>query len=169
MNLFSPVSSLMTDYKHLVTVSAEDSLFKIKEIFEAHNFHHLPVVNFREIVGIVSKSDFEHFLGGASLHAAEDGHLIESRLKRAHAKDIMTTRMGKVEPDDRINVVLEIFLINRFHALPVVKDGELVGIITPFDILKKIAEEKPAEPHLVYEQENIQCGLACFQTTWQGL
>lgn len=143
----------MTDHKHLVTVSAEDNLLKVKEIFEAHNFHHLPVVNFREIVGIVSKSDFEHFLGGASLHA-EDDHLVESRLKRAHAKDIMTTRMGKVEPDDRINVVLEIFLINRFHALPVVKNGELVGIITPFDILKKLSEEKPAEPHMVYETES---------------
>lgn len=153
MNLFAPVSSLMTDHKHLITVNPEDNLLKVREIFDNYKFHHVPVVNFREIVGIISKTDFEHFLGGASLHS-DDKAITDLRLQRAHVKEIMTTRMGKVEPDDRLNVVLEIFLINRFHALPVVKNNELVGIITPFDILKKVADEKPAEPHMVYEAEN---------------
>lgn len=153
MNVFAPISSLMTDHKHLVTVSPEDSLLKVKEIFDTHKFHHIPVVNFREIVGIISKIDFEHFLGGASFHG-EDNGITEERLKNAHVKNIMTVHLGKVEPDDRINVALEIFTINRFHALPVIKDGDLVGIITPFDILKKLADEKPAQPHMVYDAEN---------------
>lgn len=153
MNVFAPISSLMTDHKHLVTVSPEDNLLKVKEIFDAHKFHHIPVVSFREIVGIISKIDFEHFLGGASLYG--EGKITnEERLQNTHAKDIMTTHLGKVEPDDRINVALEIFTLNRFHALPVVKDGDLVGIITPFDILKKLSDEKPAQPHLVYEAES---------------
>lgn len=153
MNVFAPISSLMTDHKHLVTVNPDDNLSKVKEIFDTHKFHHIPVVNFREIVGIVSKSDFDHFIGGASLH---DKNRIadEEQLRNAHAKDIMTSHLGKVEPDDRINVALEIFTLNRFHALPVIKDGDLVGIITPFDILRKLAEEKPAQPHMVYETES---------------
>lgn len=153
MNVFAPISSLMTDHKHLVTVSPEDTLAKVKEIFDTHNFHHIPVVNFREIVGIISKIDFEHFIGGASMYS-EANVTTDKRFKNAHAKDIMTTHMGKVEPDDRINVALEIFTINRFHALPVIQDGDLVGIITPFDILKKLADEKPAQPHMVYDAEN---------------
>ncbi|MBX2893616.1 MAG: CBS domain-containing protein [Saprospiraceae bacterium] len=153
MNVFAPISSLMTDYKHLVTVSPEDTLEKVKEIFDAHKFHHIPVVNFREIVGIISKVDFEHFLGGATLYG-ENNVVSTQRLREARVHQIMTKHLGKVEPDDRINVALEIFTLNRFHALPVVKDGELVGIITPFDILKKLAEEKPAQPHMVYEAEN---------------
>lgn len=153
MNVFAPISSLMTDHKHLVTVSPEDNLVKVKEIFDSHKFHHIPVVNFREIVGIISKIDFEHYLGGAVLHS-ENQAAHEKRLKNTHAKDIMTTHLGKVEPDDRINVALEIFTLNRFHALPVIKDGDLVGIITPFDILRKLSEEKPAQPHMVYESES---------------
>ncbi len=153
MNVFAPISSLMTDHKHLVTVAPEDSLLKVKEIFDTHKFHHIPVVNFREIAGIISKIDFEHFLGGASLYG-ENRIVDEEQLQNRHAKDIMTTHLGKVEPDDRINVALEIFTLNRFHALPVIKDGELVGIITPFDILRKLADEKPAQPHLVYETES---------------
>jgi CBS domain-containing protein len=49
-------------------------------------------------------------------------------------------------------VALEIFNLNRFHALPVVDDGELVGIITPFDILKALSEEKLADPSSIYDQ-----------------
>lgn len=153
MNVFAPISSLMTDHKHLVTVSPEDNLAKVKEIFDTHKFHHIPVVNFRQIVGIISKIDFEHFLGGASLYGEDQGTNNE-RLTNTHAKDIMTAHLGKVEPDDRINVALEIFMLNRFHALPVVKNDELVGIITPFDILKKLSDEKPTQPHLVYEAES---------------
>ena len=153
MNLFAPISSLMTDYKHLATVSPEESLAKVKEIFDTHKFHHIPVVRFREIVGIVSRTDFDHFVGGASKFD-EEKFLNELRLQRTKVEEIMTTRLGKIAPDDRINVALEIFIINRFHALPVVEDGDLVGIITPFDIMSALAEEKPADPTSVYDFSN---------------
>lgn len=143
MNLFAPVSSLMTDHRHLVTVNPEESLAKVREIFDTHHFHHLPVVHFREIVGIVSKSDFDSF----RMAGAEE----DIRLQTATVSDIMTKRLGKVESTDRLNVVVEIFILNRFHALPVVDDGELVGIITPYDILKGLADEKLADPSMVYE------------------
>ncbi|MCB0577552.1 MAG: CBS domain-containing protein, partial [Saprospiraceae bacterium] len=116
-------------------------------------FHHIPVVHFRDIVGIISKTDFMYFLGGASLYD-DDRFENESRLKRAKAKDIMTTGLAKLEPDDRINVALEVFCKNWFHALPVVKDGELVGIVTPFDVMKYMLDEKPKFPHMVYEPES---------------
>jgi acetoin utilization protein AcuB len=146
MNLFAPVSKLMTDHKHLVTIDPETPLSRVKEIFDTHSFHHLPVVHFREIVGIVSKMDLEHFMGGLK----SSGHTAKL-LEHTKAEEIMTKRLGKVESDTRLNVVVEIFTINRFHALPVVDDGELVGIITPYDILKALGEEKPEDPSMVYE------------------
>lgn len=153
MNIFAPISSLMTDHKHLVTVGPEESLAKVKEIFDGHKFHHIPVVHFREIVGIVSRTDFEHFMGGAS-HYEEDKYVNELRLERTQVKEIMIKRLGKVAPDDRINVALEVFLINRFHALPVVENGELVGILTPFDIMTALSKQVPADSSLVYENND---------------
>lgn len=151
MNTFAPISSIMTT--HLVTVNPEDTLVRVKEIFDQHNFHHLPVVRFREIVGIISRSDVDHFVGGATHGDAGADRFVENlRLQRAKAQDIMTKGLAKLEPEDRINVALEVFSINRFHALPVVKDGELVGIVTPFDVLRALAQERPKAPHLVYEQ-----------------
>lgn len=150
MNIFAPISSLMTDHTNLVTIAPEEPLTKVKEIFDNHKFHHIPVVHFREIVGLVSKTDFEYFMGGAS-HYDEDKFVNNLRLERTTVKEIMTTRLGKVAPDDRINVALEVFLVNRFHALPVVENGELVGMITPFDIMKALAEQMPSDRSLVYQ------------------
>ena len=153
MNIFAPISSLMTGHKQLVTVNPEDSLMHVKEIFDTHSFHHLPVVRFHEIVGIISKSDFDHFLGGATLYQS-DRLLRENRLNREKAQDIMTTRMGKVESTDRINVAIEVFNLNRFHALPVVDNGELVGIITTYDILMALSAELPKDPTSVYDKQD---------------
>lgn len=154
MNLFAPVSSLMTSYQHLVTVAPETPLSKVQEIFEAHTFHHLPVVQFREIVGIISKSDFEYFTGeGRHKNSLFQG---TPDFQTLIAGDIMTKRLGKVESTDRLNVVVEIFVLNRFHALPVVDNGELTGIITPYDILKALSEEQVSDPSSVYENKFSQ-------------
>jgi acetoin utilization protein AcuB len=150
MNTFAPISSIMTS--HLVTVNPEDSLAQVKQIFDTHTFHHLPVVRFREIVGMISRTDVDHFVGGAMHGEADADRFVENlRLQRAKAQDIMTKGLAKLEPDDRINVALEVFSINRFHALPVVRDGELVGIVTPFDVLRVLAQERPKAPHMVYD------------------
>ncbi|MBK8969355.1 MAG: CBS domain-containing protein [Saprospiraceae bacterium] len=146
MNAYAPISTIMeTD---LVTVNPEETLLAVKKVFEQHSFHHLPVVRFKKIVGIISKSDFQHFTGGLN-HASEQE--IAQLLANKKAEDIMTKGLGKLEPDDRINVALEIFSKNWFHALPVVKNDELIGIVTTQDVIKAIINEKPREPHMVYE------------------
>lgn len=146
MNAYAPISTIMeTD---LVTVNPEETLLAVKKIFEQHSFHHLPVVRFKKIVGIISKTDFQHFTGGLN-HASEQE--VATLLANKKAEDIMTKGLGKLEPDDRINVALEIFSKNWFHALPVVKNDELIGIVTTQDVIKAIINEKPKEPHMVYE------------------
>ncbi len=144
MNAYAPISTIMvTD---LVTINPDENLLAVKKIFDTHSFHHLPVVRFRKIVGIVSKTDFNHFTGGIN-HAGENVQILEN----TKVEDIMTKGLGKLEPDDRINVALEIFSKNWFHALPVVEHDELVGIVTTQDVIRAILNEKPKEPHLVYE------------------
>ncbi|MDX1665798.1 MAG: CBS domain-containing protein [Saprospiraceae bacterium] len=57
--------------------------------------------------------------------------------------------MAKLSPKDRINVALEIFMENRFHAIPVVSDNELVGIVTTFDIIKELASEEVSPDQII--------------------
>lgn len=141
MNVLAPVKTLMTT--NLITVNPGDKLIKIQEIFEKNKIHHIPVVSYKQIVGIVSKTDFVYFMRGFSRNE-EDRFVNEARLRAYKAEDIMTKGLAKLTPDQRINVALEIFMENRFHAIPVLDEasGELVGIITTFDIIKALATEE---------------------------
>jgi len=139
MNVLQPVKSIMTT--KLITVNPKDKLTAVKEVFEKNKIHHIPVVRFREIVGMISKTDFLHFLRGFK-RSDEDRFVDNARLRVYTAEDIMTTGLAKISPNERINVALEIFLENRFHAIPIIENDELVGIITTFDILKALAKEE---------------------------
>lgn len=139
MNVLAPVKSIMST--GLITVNPADKLTVVKEVFDTHNIHHIPVVRFKEIVGIISKTDFLHFMRGFSRND-EDRFVNYARLRAYSAEDIMTKGLAKLTPNDRINVALEIFLANRFHAIPVTENNELVGIVTTFDIIKALAVEE---------------------------
>ena len=138
MNVLAPVSTIMT--KSLITVNPQDKISKVKELFDQNSIHHLPVVNFREIVGLISQTDLMYFLRGFA-HNQEDHLIDEARLHAFNAEDIMTKGLAKVESNEPIRTVLEIFKVNRFHAVPIVDKNELVGIVTTYDIIKALADE----------------------------
>ncbi|TXB62406.1 CBS domain-containing protein [Phaeodactylibacter luteus] len=148
MNILDPVKSIMTT--NLLTVTTGDKLTAVKEIFDNHRVHHIPVVRYKELVGIISKTDFLHFLRGFNRNA-EDEFVNEARMRAYKVEDIMTKGIAKLAPEDRINVALEIFLENRFHAIPVVNAaGELEGLLTTFDIIKTLAQT-PVSPEDILE------------------
>lgn len=141
MDLLAPVTSIMT--KDLITTNPGDSLTKVKALFDNNKIHHLPVVRYKEIVGIISKSDLLFFMRG--LNHGKDTSVLDALLLDNHtAEDIMTKGLAKVESSDRINVVIEVFKENLFHALPVVDNNELVGIVTTYDLV--VALSKEGEP-----------------------
>ena len=147
MNVLAPVKTLMTT--NLITVAPEDKLTVVKEIFEKNKIHHIPVVHGKDMVGLISKTDFVYFMRGFN-RSEEDKFVNEARLRAYKAEDIMTKGLAKLNPNARINVALEIFMENRFHAVPVVEDnGELVGIVTTFDIIKALAAEEISAKQII--------------------
>lgn len=142
MNLLAPVKDIMS--KDLVTVHRKDDLLKVEEIFKNKRIHHLPVVEYKTLVGMISKSDFLFFKRGFK-NDSYDEMLERIRLKNYKVEDIMSTKLAKLSPDDRINVALEIFNENLFHAIPIVEEDKLVGILTTFDILHNLAKDRETE------------------------
>jgi acetoin utilization protein AcuB len=147
MNLAEKVSTIMT--KDVITLHPKDNLKSAGEIFEKNNIHHIPIIEAGHLVGILSKSDFLLFQRGYQVNKDPKG-VDDVRNELFEVGLIMTKGIAKISPDDRINTALEIFTINRFHALPVVDDEKLVGILTTYDILKKLAEEGIAETKYNY-------------------
>ena len=134
----APVSKLMT--RKLITVSPLDKMSAVKEIFDKHPVHHVLVVRHTKLVGLISKTDYVQFLKCANAFASDT--LAESaRLNSYKVEDVMTKGLATLESTDRINVALQVFAENRFHAIPIVDDGEVIGILTTYDIIKALLEE----------------------------
>jgi acetoin utilization protein AcuB len=141
MNLLSPISDLMTT--NLVTIASWYNIQSVDKIFQINSFHHLPVVDNDKLIGIVSKSDLNLFKRGF-FKSNEQSRLDLHRLKSYRVADIMTTGVATLEPDDKINVALDVFSENLFHSIPVVQDGVLLGMVTTYDIIKRLADDKGA-------------------------
>lgn len=127
-----PLSSIMT--RDVVTATPSDKLSVARDIFLRNRVHHLPVVDGRRLVGILTTYDLFKFQG-------QNGSYDSTTIG-----DIMTTHMATLEPEDKVGSAAELFLENLFHAVPVVKDGDLQGIVTSFDVLKyEFRKEYPTQ------------------------
>lgn len=138
MDIQRPVKELMRT--QLTTLSIDDPLTKVEQVFKENDFHHIPVLDAGKLAGLVSKTDFLFFQKGFAKTKREE-ELEAFRLKTHRVKEIMTTGLAKLEPSDRISVALEVFKVNMFHAIPVVEDDKLVGIITTFDIIDELSKD----------------------------
>ena len=141
MNILRPVSEIMT--RDLITLSPTASIAEAAKIFKEKRVHHIPITDVGVLVGIVSKSDFLFFRRGF-LDNKEDEKMEEIRMNNYQVSYIMTKGIAKLEPTSRINVALELFKENIFHAIPVVSNGKLEGIVTTFDIINQLALDREA-------------------------
>ena len=136
MNIDVAVKEIMTT--DLVTVGPNANLEEVSQIFASNSFHHLPVVEENtKLIGIISQSDFQHFSHFITLQKTTTTQKEEKiGTKVTKASDIMTSYPLSLDPEDSIGLAADIFLANKFHALPVVEDNKLLGIVTSHDLLK---------------------------------
>lgn len=125
----APISSIMT--RNVVTVSPEQKLLDVKHIYEKKNFHHhIPVLENEKLIGIISLIDFMYHIKGAGI---DDNNPVYTELT---VKDIMTSNPYYVKPNVSIEVAAEEFNKGKFHAIPVVENNILVGIVTTADLIR---------------------------------
>ena len=127
MNVEKPIKEIMT--KKVIVVTTETPLHEIEEILATKPIHHLVVLNEGMVKGIISKNDILHIYRSVGL-------VDPNGMMSVKAKDIMVSDPMTVDPDDTIGLVSDIILANKFHSLPIVDDGELVGIVTSHDLIK---------------------------------
>lgn len=137
MNLQHPVENIMTANVH--SVREDDDLKKALKLIRQHKIRHLPVVRGKKVIGIISSTDLNRLTFGGlfSNHESED----EAILDMLNISQVMTNKLRTVNTDTTIGEVAEIFSEEGFHALPVVKDSELRGIVTTTDIIKYILKK----------------------------
>ncbi len=107
--------------KTVVTVGPEDHLATVQKKMREGGFRRTPVVENGRLVGIVTDRDIrQHF-----------GFLEKTKVNVAMSEKLVT-----VAPQTTLEEAALLLLKHKIGGLPVVEDGQLVGIITTSDILQ---------------------------------
>ncbi len=122
--------------KNVVCVSPEQHLLDVKHIYEKDKFHHhIPVTQNEKLVGMVSLIDFMYNIAGAGMN---DNNEIYQKLK---VKDIMTQKPFYLKTDATIEEVANVLVEGNYHAIPVIENDKIVGIVSTADLIKHFLVE----------------------------
>ncbi|HUH47120.1 MAG TPA: CBS domain-containing protein [Arenibacter sp.] len=133
-----PVSKIMST--NLITINTSNSLVDAEKLFRKHKIRHIPVVNNKRIVGILSLTDLLR-LSFVDTYGDDDSSIDTAIYNMLGVEQVMVDNPVHVSSSKTIREVAEILSKNEFHALPVVDDGDLVGIVTTTDLLNYLLEQ----------------------------
>lgn len=122
--------------RKLVTVSPDDSVLKVRELFLTWRFHHLLVTERRQLVGVVSDRDLlknlSPFLGKELAERSQDVALLDRKVHQ-----IMTRRPVAAKPDMSIEEAAQRLVNQQVSCLPVVDEqNRAIGIVTWKDLFR---------------------------------
>lgn len=132
-----PVSTIMT--KNVVKLNLSDELTKAETLFKKHNIRHIPVVTGTKIIGMLSHSDLLRISFADAVY--EDEEIDSVVYDMFDISQVMTKHIITVTEDTTIRETAKILASREFHALPVVNDGNLVGIVTTTDLIKYLLDQ----------------------------
>ena len=125
---------LATKGTNLVTIQPHQSLREAARLLAEHNIGALVVVNeASQMVGIISERDI--------IRAAAR---VENALLRP-VSEVMTKEVIIGLPNDDLMAVVHAMTEKRFRHLPIVEQGEIVGIISMKDIVKHQRDQYKGE------------------------
>ena len=127
------VSSIMT--RDMVTVDYKDDLESAEHLFKAHKIRHIPVVKGNELKGMLSYTDLLRISFADAI--GEDEMSIDSVVYNMFTiEQVMVKSVVTMPSTSSIKEVAELLTRRNFHAIPIVDDDKLVGIVTTTDLLK---------------------------------
>ncbi len=138
MRYIPPISEIMST--NIIALNRDDDLETAEILFKRHKIRHIPVVNGEIIIGMLSYSDLLRISFADAVYDNEEevDTLVYNMftIEQVMAKNVVT-----VPPTATIKDVAKILAKKEFHALPVVDDGNLVGIVTTTDLINYLLKQ----------------------------
>lgn len=120
------------------SATSETTVYDAIKLMSEKNIGALPVVDGEKLSGIFSERDY-----------ARKIVLLNRKSQETLVKEIMTTTVITVSPNDSIDDCMEKMSAKRIRHLPVLNDEKLVGIISIGDVVNAIiASQKETIDHL---------------------
>jgi acetoin utilization protein AcuB len=122
----------------VITVTPDMPIVEALNFIRKEKIRRAPVIKNGKLVGIISETDLLNASpsSATSLSIWEVNYLIS----RILVEEVMTKNVITVEEDTPIEEAARVMADNKFGALPVVRDDQIVGIITETDIFKTLLE-----------------------------
>ncbi len=114
----------------LAVMQLDEPVRRAVEYLASAEVRSLLVVSGKELVGIVTVRDLLRTL------AAHGGAAMDRPLREAMTQDLAT-----VSPSDDLSVARALFETRKVNHVPVVRDGEPVGVLTMADVLGEHLED----------------------------
>jgi len=138
------VKELMQD--KVFTVQPDDMVDRVFFLIHYEKIRHIPVVEKNRVVGMVSDRDLYKALGPRSqrgaVAAGKDSaqlHVIPRKVRHLMRRGVVT-----IDPEETAFKAAAMMANKKIGALPVIKHGRLVGIITATDLLLAFSQlEEP--------------------------
>ncbi len=111
------------------TIGAEQTLAEAAEVMRTHGIRHLPVLQGRQLVGVVSDRDLK------IVEAFPDVKRDEVPVSEAIAQEAYA-----VAPDTAIVDVVDHMADHRYGSAVVVDGNDVVGIFTTIDALRALSD-----------------------------
>jgi acetoin utilization protein AcuB len=108
--------------KKVVTVAKDDPLQKAALLMRKYSIRHLPVVEGRILLGLITESDLRQVM-------------VPALLKDMTVDQVMIKNPVTVGPEESLEEAARLIYRYKIGGLPVVEKGKLVGILTIPDIL----------------------------------
>jgi acetoin utilization protein AcuB len=122
-----------------ITIHTETTFPEAFRIMREGGIRHLPVLDKKSrLAGIVARTDLLH----ASPSPATSLSIFELNylLANLHVNDVMTSPPITVSEEVPLEEAARVMVENKIGCLPVMRDGDLVGMITETDIFETFVE-----------------------------
>lgn len=134
----APVSKIMTS--DVITLNQKSSLETAEMLFKKHKIRHIPVVNGDVIIGMLSYTDLLRISFADAVDESE--HEVDTVVYEMFTiEQVMAKNLISVNSTTTIKEVAEILSKKEFHALPVVDNGKLKGIVTTTDLINYLLDQ----------------------------
>ena len=121
-----------------ITAKKNDSFRYALKLIRKEGIRHLPVLDGKRLVGIVTDRDLRQ--SAPSPATTLEVHELNYLLERLTIEAIMTKKIITVGPETNLLEAAKLLLTHKIGCLPVVEREELVGIVTEGDLLRALVD-----------------------------
>ena len=122
----------------VITIPPKTPIAEALQLMQREHIRRLPVVENGRLVGIISDKDLLHASpSDATSLSVWEVHYLVSQIR---VKDVMTTEVITVKEDTPIEEAAYLMQGNKIGGLPVMNNGNVVGLITETDLFKMLLE-----------------------------